>query len=73
LQAPNAKQMGKEKVITQLKLYVNSAHEGVVLNTGTDNSYLDDFIKDRLNYRVIQSQDLDTGLYNIRITFVANK
>ena len=64
--------MGKQKVITQLRLYVNRDREVVVLDTGTENSYLDEFIKHRLNYRVIESQDLDTGLYNIKITFQAN-
>ena len=73
VQSPSAKKLGYGQVVAQLKLYVNKSNEIIVLDTGTEHTYLDAFIKDRLNYRVIRAQDLKTGLYNFKITFVADQ
>ncbi len=73
VQSPSSKKMGDEKVVAHLRLYVNHDKEVVVLDTGTENQYLDDFIKRRLNYRVLADNETTKGIYNFKITFVSKQ
>ncbi len=54
-----------------LKFYLNNEQEIVVVDTGTDNAYLDSFIKNRLNYKRMK-ENAKAGFYRIKITFKAS-
>jgi hypothetical protein len=56
----------------KLKFYINKDQEIVVVDTGTENNYLDSFLKNRLNYHKIKDNNLKPGIYNIKITFKAS-
>ena len=40
-----------------------------MVSTGTENNYLDSFIKTRLNYKKINDSQVEQGIYNMSITF----
>jgi hypothetical protein len=54
----------------KLRFYMNRDNEIVVVESGTENNYLDNFLKSRLNYQKIKG-NLKPGMYNIKITFKA--
>ena len=58
-----------EKV--RLKFVLNSDREIVVVSTGTDNAYLDSFIKSRLNYKKVKSAPNKENVFNMNIIFKA--
>ncbi|MBK8505720.1 MAG: hypothetical protein IPL46_28095 [Saprospiraceae bacterium] len=56
----------------KLKFYINADQEIVVIETGTEDNYLDSFLKNRLNYHKVKYNNLKPGIYNIKITFKAS-
>ena len=70
--APDLGENGIRSVEVKLKLYINKDQEIVVVDTGTENNYLDSFLKNRLNYHKVKDNNLRPGIYNIKITFKAS-
>ncbi len=52
-----------------IRFMLNNDNEIVVLSTDTDNAYLDSFIKDRLNYKMVKIAPLKDKYYNVSIVF----
>lgn len=72
VKSPALEEMGiTSEEAVKVKFFVNSDKEIIVVNTGTDNSSLDSFLKSRLNYKKVKTSDLKSGVYNIKITFQA--
>lgn len=67
--APNLGENGINTAEVKLRFYVNADQEIVVVNTGTENNYLDSFLKNRLNYQKVKDKNLKPGMYNLKITF----
>ncbi|MCB0669002.1 MAG: hypothetical protein KDC80_24425 [Saprospiraceae bacterium] len=67
--APRLGENGINKAEVKLRFYINKDHEIVVVDTGTQNNYLDSFLKNRLNYQRIKDKNLKSGIYNLKITF----
>ncbi|NND32700.1 MAG: hypothetical protein HKN76_08930 [Saprospiraceae bacterium] len=70
--APALGEYGISKAEVKLKFYINKENEIVVVDSGTNNNYLDSFLKARLNYQQIKGANLKAGIYNIKITFKAS-
>ena len=70
--APNLGENGISNAEVKLKFYINKDQEIVVVDTGTENNYLDSFLKNRLNYHKVKDNNLRPGIYNIKITFKAS-
>jgi hypothetical protein len=67
---PDLRSYGVAEEQVFLKFLVTDSYEIVVLSTGTNNDYLDLFIKKNLNYkRVKPDPQLKKGKYNIEILF----
>ena len=45
--------------IANLRLMINNENELIVLDTGTDNSQLDRYIKSQLNYKKVDAKDIN--------------
>ena len=69
VKTPNLAEFGIDKEKVRLKFIVNSDHEIVVVSTGTENNYLDSFLKSRLNYKKVKDAEVEEGVYNMNITF----
>ena len=66
--------LGEHDIVSaevKLRFYINKENEIVVVESGTENNYLDNFLKSRLNYQRIKGENLKPGMYNIKITFKA--
>lgn len=72
VEAPNLGENGINSAEVKLKFYINKDQEIVVVDTGTENNYLDSFLKNRLNYHKVKDNNLKPGIYNIKITFKAS-
>ncbi len=72
VKTPNLAEFGIDKEKVRLKFLVNSNREIVVVSTGTENNYLDSFLKSRLNYKKIKDSQVEQGVYNMSITFKAS-
>lgn len=72
VEAPDLGENGINNEEVRLKFYINKSQEIVVVDTGTDNHYLDSFLKNRLNYQKIKDNNLKPGIYNLKITFKAS-
>ncbi len=59
-----------EKV--RIRFMLNDDSEIVVVSTGTNNQYLDSFIKSRLNYKKVKSAPKEDNMYNMSIIFKAD-
>jgi hypothetical protein len=70
--APDLGDNGINNAEVKLKFYINKDQEIVVVDTGTENHYLDSFLKNRLNYHRVKDNNLKPGIYNIKITFKAS-
>jgi hypothetical protein len=70
VQDPQLENGYEETVYVQFM--VNKNNEVVVLNVETDDNYLNSFVKNRMNYKTINAQNIEHNeLYNIEITFKA--
>ena len=67
--APQLGENGINNAEVKLRFYVNHDQEIVVVDTGTENNYLDSFLKNRLNYKKVHDHNLKPGIYNLKITF----
>lgn len=72
VESPDLGEHGITKEEVKLKFYINKDQEIVVVDTGTDNLYLDSFLKNRLNYQKVKEKNLKPGMYNLKITFQAS-
>ena len=71
VKGPEMTKYGVETQKVFLKFMLNHKNEIVVLSTGTNNAYLDAFIKGRLNYKRVKAGPLTEKFYNMHITFKA--
>jgi len=69
VKAPQLEVNGISAAKVYLRFMLNNKNEIVVLSTGTDNAYLDAFIKNRLNYKAVKNVPLKEKFYNMSIVF----
>ncbi len=72
VKSPDLAQHGIAMEKVRLKFMLNQANEIVVVSTGTENRYLDSFIKSRLNYKKVKSAPTSQNVFNMNIIFKAD-
>ena len=72
VKSPELAQHGITLEKVRLKFMLNHAQEIVVVSTGTENPYLDSFIKSRLNYKKVKSAPTTESVFNMSIIFKAD-
>lgn len=50
-----------KEVLIKVKIRITQNHEIVVLNTNSNNFELNKYIKEKLNYRMLESNELDVN------------
>ncbi len=73
IQTPDLDRFGIKKAEIKLKFLINDKEEMVVVSTGTDNTQLDTYIKNRLNYKTLRELPKRNKIYVLEIMFRANK
>ena len=63
---PNLSNTGLQKEEALLHFFVNDKNEVVVLLVETENSFVDQFLKERLNYKKLK--EVTGGRYTLKIT-----
>ena len=61
-----------EGTTVNLKFLINEQQEIVVLSTDSRNQYFDSYLKYRLNYHKVESEEVTQGLYFLDIRFKTN-
>ncbi|MDH3650767.1 MAG: hypothetical protein OEQ53_13870 [Saprospiraceae bacterium] len=69
IKTPDLELFGIEETQVTLKFLINSKQEIVVVSTGTDNAYLDSYLKSRLNYKSMKILPAKNKIYVLDILF----
>ena len=56
---PEAEILQGQDLTANLRLMVNGENELIVLDTGTDDPLLDNYIKSKLNYKKVEAADIN--------------
>jgi len=66
-----SEKIGNDNVKAEIVVTLNDKSELVVISVKSDNSYIDRFVKSKLNYKKITVKDLNPGeIYRVPLTIV---
>ena len=67
---PSTTVYDSEYMVTNLKFMVNSDRELVVVDTGTENERLDNYLKNKLNYKRVDTNQVEYHkMYSVKVIF----
>ena len=70
---PDLSILDGQNMDANLRLMINENNELIVIDSGTNNKQLDNYIKSKLNYKKIKSTGIDQfSFYFVRISFEEN-
>lgn len=70
IKKPDLSSLKSEKVTVKLSFLVNTNKELVVIDTDTDNTYLEKYLKNKLNYQAIKTEYVQFNkIYHIKLIF----
>ena len=70
IKKPDLSTLDKQEEIVKLSFLVNTSKEVVVIDANTKNDYLEDYIKENLNYQQIKTDYVQLNkIYHIKLVF----
>lgn len=74
LDSPSLTVFDSDEMFTNILFMVNNENEIILVDTGTKNNRLDNYLKAKLNYRKVSSVDVEYyKLYSVKVIFKSKK
>ena len=74
IKKPDLSLLDKQEETVKLSFLVNASKEVVVITADTESEFLEDYIKENLNYRPVKTNYVQLNkIYHIKLVFKKNK